>query len=235
MVDTEEAGLWKIWTGLRDASARNALVSRHQAWARLVARDVYAKTRWKQAEWADYVQNAMIGLLEAVDRFDPEQGVEFRTYARHRVRGAVFNGLRDASLIPSSPASALLLERSASLRDRDDTPEGGVLQSFTDWVVGLGVGFLLESSTESGEGATSGPYASALRAESSRRVHAALRILPANERRVIVSHYMKHIAFIDIANGMGLTKGRISQLHHQAIRRMRDFLHHSEREEEVSL
>jgi RNA polymerase sigma factor for flagellar operon FliA len=235
MVDTEEAGLWRIWTGRRDASARNALVSRHQAWARLVARDVYAKTRWKQADWADYVQNAMIGLLEAVDRFDPEQGVEFRTYARHRVRGAVFNGLRDASLIPSSPASELLLERSASLRDRNDAPDSGALQNFTDWVVGLGVGFLLESSMEDGEAAANGPYASALRAESSRRVHAALRNLPSNERKVIVSHYMKHVPFTDIASDMRLTKGRISQLHHQAIKRMRDFLRHSKIEEEICL
>lgn len=222
MVDQEEAGLWRSWIARRDASAKNALVHRHQAWARLVARDVYAKTYWRQADWADYVQNAMLGLLEAMDRFDPEQGVEFRTYARHRVRGAVFNGLRDASLIPTSKASDLLMERSTSLRDGDSDADDA-LHRFSDWVVGMGVGFLLESSADD-DTATNTPYASAIKAESSRRVRAALGALPPKERRVIESHYLKHIAFIDIADDMGLTKGRISQLHHQAIRRMRDFL-----------
>lgn len=222
MVDQEEAGLWRSWTARRDASAKNALVHRHQAWARLVARDVYAKTYRRQADWADYVQNAMLGLLEAMDRFDPEQGVEFRTYARHRVRGAVFNGLRDASLIPTSRASDLLMERSTSLRE-DESDADDALQRFSDWVVGMGVGFLLESLMDD-DTATNAPYASAIKAESSQRVRAALSALPVKERRVIEYHYLKHVAFVDIAEDMGLTKGRISQLHHQAIRRMRDFL-----------
>lgn len=222
MIDQEEAGLWKSWTAQRDASARDALVHRHQAWARLVARDVYAKTYWRQADWTDYVQNAMVGLLEAMDRFDPEHGVEFRAYARHRVRGAVFNGLRDASMIPTSRAGDLLMERSTSLSE-EESDSDSALQRFSDWVVGLGVGFLLESSADD-DAATNTPYASAVKAESVRRVRAALGALPANERRIIGSHYLKHIAFIDIAEDMGLTKGRISQLHHQAIRRMRDFL-----------
>lgn len=222
MVDQEEAGLWRSWIARRDASAKNALVHRHQAWARLVARDVYAKTYWRQADWADYVQNAMLGLLEAMDRFDPEQGVEFRTYARHRVRGAVFNGLRDASMIPTSRASELLMERSTSLREEESDADD-ILQRFSDWVVGIGVGFLVESSADD-DTVTNTPYASAIKAESSRRVRAALGTLPLKERQIIESHYLKHIAFIDIAEDMRLTKGRISQLHHQAIRRMRDFL-----------
>lgn len=222
MVDQEEAGLWRSWTAQRDASARNALVHRHQAWARLVARDVYAKTYWRQADWTDYVQNAMLGLLEAMDRFDPEQGVEFRTYARHRVRGAVFNGLRDASMIPTSKAGDLLMEQSTSLREEESDADSA-LERFSAWVVGLGVGFLVESSAEE-DSATNTPYASAVKAESGRRVRAALGALSAKERRVIESHYLKHIPFIDIAGEMGLTKGRISQLHHQAIGRMRDFL-----------
>lgn len=234
MVDQEEAGLWKSWMAQRNASAKNALVHRHQAWARLVARDVYAKTYWRQADWNDYVQNAMLGLLEAIDRFDPEQGVDFRTYARHRVRGAVFNGLRDAAPIPTGRSSDLLMERSGSLLV-EESGNDSALQNFSNWVVGLGVGFLLEHSPEDVESAVNAPYASAIKAESNRRVRAALSALPAKERTVIESHYLKHIAFIDIAEGMGLTKGRISQLHHQAIRRMRDFLNQPVQAKEACL
>ncbi len=234
MVDQEEAGLWRSWTAQRDASARSALVHRHQAWARLVARDVYAKTYWRQADWNDYVQNAMLGLLEAMDRFDPEQGVDFRTYARHRVRGAVFNGLRDAALIPTGRTNELLIERSSSLLV-EESDSDTALQHFSNWVVGLGLGFLLEQSAADGESVANTPYASAIKAESSRRVRAALGVLPAKERMVVESHYLKHLAFIDIAEGMGLTKGRISQLHHQAIRRMRDFLNQPVQAKEACL
>ncbi|NJL18613.1 MAG: hypothetical protein HC938_17105, partial [Nitrospira sp.] len=43
---------------------------------------------------ADYVQNASIGLLEAISRFEPERGIPFAAFALPRVRGAVLNGLR---------------------------------------------------------------------------------------------------------------------------------------------
>ncbi|WP_457356464.1 sigma factor-like helix-turn-helix DNA-binding protein [Roseateles sp. P5_D6] len=48
--------------------------------------------------------------------------------------------------------------------------------------------------------------------------------LPESERRVIVRHYFQQLPFDEIARGLGLTKGRISKLHHAGLRRLRDHI-----------
>jgi len=86
-----------LWTSIRSDSkcdAHQQLFFQYVPWARTVARDVYRRLRIPQMEWGDYAHNATVGLLEAMSRFDATRGVDFMAYARPRVRGAVFNGLR---------------------------------------------------------------------------------------------------------------------------------------------
>jgi RNA polymerase sigma factor for flagellar operon FliA len=116
---------------------------RYATWSRLVARDVFVKARRFQVSWQDCTQNAMIGLLEAVDRYRPEHGVNFETYARHRVRGAVFNGLRSVRdvLFDDHMAGQRTHDRFSSLQGgSDDDP----VDAFVGLTVGLGLAFLLD-------------------------------------------------------------------------------------------
>lgn len=215
-MDLQETELWKRWTAKGDVSARESLIRLHAPWARLVARDVYIRTRHRDADWGDYVQNATVGLIEAADRFDPARGIEFRTFARHRVRGAVFNGLRQ--LANSSHVSMTVTERSGSLgEDGEDA-----FLSFVSWTVGLGLGHLLDVAAEP-EPAHEGrdPYAMAERSQASELIRSAVDILPERERTVLIMHYFQHVPFVDIARYLMLTKGRVSQLHRQAIERLR--------------
>ena len=220
MVDTPEKELWDRWTGQRERRAREALVQMHMSWARLVAKDVYLKARIRGAEWADYVQNATIGLLEAIDRYEPAYGVDFRTYARHWVRGSVFNGLRHLASTPqgfhSRPA---LAERSVSLTEDGGDP----FETFVSWTVGLGLGHLLETASLDGKAddIDRGPYATVARSQLAEALTRALEKLSERERAILTLHYFQHIPFVDIASQMQVTKGRISQIHRQAIEAMR--------------
>src|SRR5687768_15496405 len=90
----DERSLWTRYRRDGDATARGALFERYVPWSRAVARDVYRRVRLPQLDWADYAQNASIGLIEAMARFDAARGIDFMAYAKPRVRGAVFNGLR---------------------------------------------------------------------------------------------------------------------------------------------
>lgn len=216
-----ETELWDRWVTRQERAAREALLQLHLSWARLVAKDVFLKARIRGAEWADYVQNATIGLLEAIDRYQPERGVDFRTYARHRVRGSVFNGLRHMASVPQADHPlAPLRERSESLAGDETDP----LDAFVSWTVGLGIGHFLEAtSIDHGNGDIDhGPYATTVRRQLLEALQHALDKLSEREKTILTLHYFQHVPFVEIAAQMDLTKGRISQIHRQAIQAMRE-------------
>jgi RNA polymerase sigma factor for flagellar operon FliA len=218
--DIPEAELWDRWISQHERTAREALLQMHLSWARLVAKDVFLKVRIRGAEWADYAQNATLGLLEAIDRYQPGRGVDFRTYARHRVRGSVFNGLRHLASIPQAEHSRTSLrERSESLAGEETDP----LEAFVSWTVGLGLGHLLEAaSIEDANGDLDrGPYATTARSQLLEALQRALAKLSEREKAILTLHYFQHVPFTEIATQMEVTKGRISQLHRQAIHAMR--------------
>lgn len=74
----------------------------------------------RHVEHEELVQNGMIGLIEAVDRFDPSMGVPLAAFARSRVRGAIVDGLRRADWVPRSVRreATWLDEAAATLRQR---------------------------------------------------------------------------------------------------------------------
>lgn len=220
-MDANESQLWEHWVGERDRTSRDALILLHAPWARLVARDVFLRVRSRNTEWGEFAQNATVGLIEAVDRYDPVRGVEFRTFARHRVRGAVFNGLRQLWDRGVANTRDSILERSASLDEADGDP----LECFVSWTVGVGIGHLLDvTSLPGADGYPRGPYATLEHDQRCELLRELVRLLPDREAMIITLHYFQHIPFVDIAGLLNLTKGRISQLHKQAIKRLRECL-----------
>lgn len=220
-MEANESQLWERWVEERDGASRDALILMHAPWARLVARDVFLRVRSRNTEWGEFAQNATLGLIEAVDRYDPARGVEFRTFARHRVRGAVFNGLRqlwDKGIVNARDST---LERSESLDEEGEDP----FESFVSWTVGVGIGHLLDVASLPGTDANaSGPYASLEHDQRCELLRELVRLLPTREAMIVTLHYFQHIPFIEIAELLNLTKGRISQLHKQSIKRLRECL-----------
>lgn len=220
-MDANESQLWEHWAGERDEASRDALILLHAPWARLVARDVFLRVRSRNTEWSEFTQNATLGLIEAVDRYDPGRGVEFRTFARHRVRGAVFNGLRQLWNQGNVVAHEPRLERSESFDEGDED----ALDSFVSWTVGVGIGYLLDASAlPEADESSSGPYATLERNRRSELLREVVRVLPDRESMILTLHYFQHMPFVEIAACLGVTKGRISQLHKQGIDRLREHL-----------
>jgi RNA polymerase sigma factor for flagellar operon FliA len=211
-----------LWTRLRagDALARDALVMRHAPWSRLVARDVFVRIRGYAISWQDCTQNAMVGLLESVDRYEPGRGVAFRTFARQRVRGAVFNGLRS---LRDAGADDRSVER---MSDRRDSLQAGEaedpFEAFVGMAVGLGLGFLLDALPEAELDATPvEAYAAQERARILDGLNGHLAALAERERMIVTLHYFHFLPFVDIAARMDISKGRVSQLHRRALESLR--------------
>lgn len=86
----EEEELWKQYKGQDLLEARQSLIEHYQP---LVFREAM-KYGLQEAVTLDLIQEGTVGLMEAVERFDPSQGVAFSLYALHRVRGRMLNFLR---------------------------------------------------------------------------------------------------------------------------------------------
>ncbi|MGC1548556.1 MAG: sigma-70 family RNA polymerase sigma factor [Rhodanobacter sp.] len=222
-MDNDERVLWQRWHQTRDAAARDALIIQYSPWARMIARDVYMRMYLLRDAWHDCVQNALIGLIEAMDRFDPDRGVSFQPYARHRVRGAVFDGMR--ALRGSHMHGRGSFDPVAAARERmeslDEDSGSDPLDAFIATTVGLGLGFLLDAHSMPGRIQPPDAYAELEKEELSAAVADGMDRLSERERMILMLHYYHQIPFVDIASQLAITKGRVSQLHKRALERLR--------------
>ena len=227
----EEQALWRDLRATSSASARAQLVTLHMPYARVLAATYYARRFHDEIEFGDYLQYASIGLLEALDRFDPDRGAQFRTFAARRMHGAILNGLERLSEKQQQIAARqrLRAERVEAAKQLAGGSPGTLAgDKLCDYVAEVGLGlalaWLLEGTAmvEVTERAESVPfYRQAEMRQVRERLVRAVDALPAQERTVIRSHYLQELPFDEVAATLKLTKGRISQIHKQALLRLR--------------
>jgi RNA polymerase sigma factor for flagellar operon FliA len=183
-----------------------------------VARHVFLRTRALSSDWHDFVQNAFMGLMQAIDTFNPALGVPFRGYAIRRVRGAVFNGLRDLRRIGvSRPDSEMWRDRVESALDDG----GDAIDQLVSAIGQLALGVMLQGSQDHPVAHPPTPYEHVQRDGLGRLLQRLMGELPERERRVLELHYLQFLPFAHIADLLAVTRGRISQLHHQGLARLR--------------
>jgi len=236
----EEAMLWRQLRESGDSEARERLLALHIDYARIVASTYFARRFHDEIEYADYLQYASVGLLEALERFDPGRGVQFRTFAARRMHGAILNGLERFTEKQQQIAArqrlraqrlqdvkALAAERSGAAGTAVPQEPQQLLAFVSEAGIGLALCWLLEGSgmVEEGAATLSQPfYRSAELRQLRERLARAIEGLPAQERTVIRSHYLQEIPFEEIAATLALTRGRISQVHRRALLRLRGAL-----------
>jgi RNA polymerase sigma factor for flagellar operon FliA len=230
-VGAEERVLWQNLRATSDPDSRDRLLALHMPYARVVAATYYSKRFHDEIEFGDYLQYASIGLLEALERFDPGRGAQFRTFAARRMHGAILNGIERLSEKQQQIAARqrLRAERiQAAKQNAGGDPSqlaGDKLCAYVAEVgLGLALAWLLEGTAmvEVPERAESVPfYRQAEMRQVRERLVQAVDALPPQERIVIRSHYLQDLPFEEVATTLKLTKGRISQIHKQALLRLR--------------
>jgi len=214
------------WANRQSPAERASLVEAYTPLVRRLAARAYSRRIGGELEYADLVQMGMVGLLEAIDRYTPARGVRFETFATYRVEGAILNGLPSYSELQRQLAlrREMARERAQSLHEQTETRDRSALERLADLAISLALGFALE---DSGLGPYDEPaepdnaYARTELAQLRRQLADLTAQLPEAERRVIFRHYFQQQPFDEIAAGMALTKGRISQIHHAALKRLR--------------
>lgn len=234
--DVDEAQLWARWRGRGDPQARARLLELHLPYARVVAASCYGRRFDDTVPFDDFLQLARVGLIEAMERFEPGTGVQFRSFAALRIQGSVLDGLERAT------------ERhqqiSATRRQREQQPDpaaeaqpdaGGprgrqatkeqALRHVAEAGLAFALAWILEGTgmMDAGDRAESIPFYRSVELRQLRqRILELVEALPAQERRVIRGHYLQDIPFESIATELGVTRGRVSQVHAAALRRLRD-------------
>lgn len=230
-----EALLWERFRAQGDMAAREELVCLHLSYARIMAATFYARRYHDEISFADYLQLACVGLLESIDRFDPAHGVQFRTFASRRVQGAILNGLeheteKQQQIAARKRLQAQRLESAKAMAaDKAASKEPDQLLAYLAEVgLGLALSWMLEGTgmVESGaEPSETLPfYRSVELQQLRRRIADLVHSLPAQQAQVVRYHYMQGLPFEEIATTLALTKGRISQIHKQALTTLRETL-----------
>lgn len=195
----------------------------------------------------------VVGLLQAVQHFDPLKGDQFDAYARRKIECAMLDELRRADVVPKDvrQRSRRLVEAMAAVQRRDGTIEDEAVAR----ELGLDMAAyhaLLERTADvrllsldqpgpGGPGSERGvPLAlqvpgdqptalqAMLDAESTVRVAAALRRLPQRFRQVLALYYLEEMNMKQIAQIIGVTPARVCQLHSEAVHAVRALLEEEE-------
>lgn len=221
-----EASLWRRLRFESETGCREALFTRYVPLARAIATAKYYQRRGRDADRGDCEHFAYEGLLQAIDRFDPLLGVPFSAYARRRIVGCIADGLSKMSEIGAqiSQRQRIERERMRSLVPSATEAADDPLSALSGLAVGLALGLMLEgTSLVTANCADPRPtaYESLEWREMQARLAAELQKLPEKEAIVVRQHYHIGLSLAQIADLLGLSRGRISQLHRSALERLR--------------
>jgi RNA polymerase sigma factor for flagellar operon FliA len=193
----------------------------------------------------DLIQAGMVGLLDAVKRYDPDKNTQFKTYAKFRIRGAILDGLRACDWAPRElrrqgrlieAAQSMLRNRLGRTPAEEEIADAlsldlNAYQTLLGTLNGLNLGSLERSDDHEGSEdqlSTYLPYAPDLdpfylcaQSEMKEILALALEDLPKRERDVLVLYYFEELTLKEVGALLGVVESRVSQLRSGAILRLR--------------
>lgn len=216
-----------------DIALRNQIVLNNMGLVRSCAvsmRNMYIK----HGDTDDVVNEGVIALMDAIDSFDPSKGAKFETYASLKIRGAIIDFLRRQDWIPRNvrkfartldKANSMLYNLNgraptiAELAEHLGLDEDKLLKQMAECSCTITLSFeelLYEDNID--EPAIDVPSDSGLlRDEMSREIANAIDELKDKERQVVTLYYYKNMKYSDIAKALGISEGRVCQIHTKAV------------------
>jgi RNA polymerase sigma factor FliA len=205
-----------------------------------------AATMPHSIDLSDLVQDGVLGLIDAAERFDETRGIKFETFAERRIRGAMIDALRKDAW----PRGVRRVRRELEAAREKLRSQLGHEPSLADLAAAvgsdekrLGRTIVRINTIESTSPLSCAdnvdeaqlpavlvpaeperPDLAYERNEVKDRVRAAIQSLPARERRVIALYYYNEVTMKEIGAELGVNESRVSQLHARAIRRLREAL-----------
>lgn len=246
LADKTEEELWQLYRETGDSEVRDTLVRQYAPLVKYVAGKV-AVGMPHNVEFDDLVGYGVFGLLDAVEKYDPNKHVKFKTYAVTRIRGAIFDELRSIDWVPRSVRQKtreveetvqrleaslgraasdeeIANELGISVKDLEKTMlkiSGTSILSLNDvWYTGEDNDKVsIADSIESPHSLN--PDRIVEKDEIKRVIVDAIYELPEKEKKVLVLYYYEDLTLKEIGQVLEVTESRVSQLHTKAIMRLR--------------
>ena len=248
MVNAEDVqSLWHEYRRTQDQGIRDRLILTYAPLVKYVAGRLGSGLP-AHVDEGDLVSYGLLGLIGAIERFDPDRDIKFETYAISRIKGAIIDELRALDWVPRSVrARARDIERAiAELEsklgrapsDEEIAKKVGItveeLEDSLTEISRSSIAALDELWTISGEGGdqvslldtiedTEGPNPQDALAQTELReaLGEAISRLPEREKLVVTLYYYEELTLREIGEVLGVTESRVSQLHTKAILRLK--------------
>ncbi len=228
------------------AVRREALVLQHLPQVRLIARRIHERLP-SYISLDDLVSNGVIGLLAAIDNFDESLGVQLKTYAERRIRGAIMDSLRDLDWAPrdtrkKSKVIEAAIHKSKQVLGREPSEEeiastlGIDHTEYQSWLTEIQAIDLQAMEFVAPDGRKSDllrvvpdpsenwPSHVVERSELERILALAIERMPKLERTVLNLYYFEELSLAEIAKIVKLHLSRVAQLRVQGVLRLRSHL-----------
>jgi RNA polymerase sigma factor FliA len=242
--------LWRRWKVDGDERARERLVVAYSPLVKYVGGRM-ASGLPSHVEEADLISYGLLGLIGAIERYDPDREIKFETFAVSRIKGAIIDELRSLDWVPRSIRSrARTIERvHAKLENhlqRTPTEEelaaqlGMDVDEFRDALLEIANSSVLAlddlwTMADPGGGQISlldtirdpaaiDPQEEIDATELKDRLAVAIESLPDRERLVIALYYYESLTLREIGEVLGVTESRVSQLHTKAVLGLRSHM-----------
>jgi RNA polymerase sigma factor for flagellar operon FliA len=228
------------------AEERERLILEHLPQVRLIARRIHERLP-ESVCLDDLVSTGIVGLITAIDHFDPSLNVKLKTYAEYKIRGAILDSLRQLDWAPRQKRKrAKQIEAAIAVAEqklqRTPTDEeicaqlGIHVDEYHEWLAearGLNLATLESAGGEEGprdllrivsDKEDKWPSRLFERAELERLLATAIENMPGVERTVLSLYYHEELTLREIAKILHLHESRVSQLKSQAILRLRAYM-----------
>ncbi len=236
-----EQELWERYKKEQSADIREYFIVKYAPLTKYVAGKI-SNSLPNHVEFEDIVGYGVFGLLDAIDKYDPDKGVQFNTYAVNRIRGAIYDELRSIDWVPRS-----IRQKTRQVEETISDLEAKLGRSATNEEIAKSMGMtvadyddlLLKISNSSIVSLTSTRYQSdtndttavgdTLEApnaynpdviveqeEIKKIVIKAINELPEREKNVLIMYYYEDMTLKEIGKVLNVTESRVSQIHTSA-------------------
>jgi RNA polymerase sigma factor for flagellar operon FliA len=221
--------LWSSWVNEKNINSRSLLVQHYQFLVRRIAGKLFANRIDNDVEFEDFLHFGIEGLIESVDRFQLERGVKFETFASYRIKGSILNSITKMSEKRQQIAvqAKFRKERLDSLVGDDFYVQGAGFDELISLTIGTAISFILEDTSlvaEDQKISNVSVFDDCEIIELHQILKGCLDKLSVKQKFVIQNHYFEHFSFDQISTQLNLSKGRVSQLHKEAIKKIRNLL-----------
>jgi RNA polymerase sigma factor for flagellar operon FliA len=227
-----------------DEEERNRLLLEQLPQVRYIARRIHDRLP-QSVCLEDLVHAGVLGLIDALHKYDPSKNVQLKSYAKFRIRGAILDSLRGLDWSPrdlrrkarqmETAHRKLKLELGRAASEPELALEMGMeLEDFYIFLRdlrGLDLGSLTAETSEDGYEAAvpasqttkpeDDPFHICLKSEMKGLLAAAIAELPEKERQVLAFYYYEELTMKEIGQVLGVGESRVSQIHSAAVVRLR--------------